>query len=93
MTTLDLAQSEVVFDAADMAGLDTDEDLRRDYSGRFMFGEECFGIVGDAGSYGEFMANVAMEDADLAKALAGAVRTDSMGLSTIYYFPGYRMAD
>lgn len=93
ITTLNLEQSEYVFDAADMAGIDTDEDLVRDYSGRFMFGETCFGIIGDQQSYGQFMIELAAGDADLARELSNAVKTDSMALSTIYYFPGYRMAD
>lgn len=93
MTTLTLEQSQYVFDAADMAGIDTDEDLMRDYSGRFMFGDTCFGVIGDQQSYGQFMIELAAGDPELAKELANAVKTDSMALSTIYYFPGYRMAE
>lgn len=99
ITTLDLRDSEAVVMAADTAGIDLDSDLRRDYSGRFMYGDECFGIVGGPGEFAEFIALIASDEADgcategLAKRLADAVKTDSMGLSTIYYFPGYLLAD
>lgn len=91
MRTLDLGESEAVVMAADMAGIDIDTDIRRDYSGRFMYGARCFGIVAGPSTYGEFLIEVAGDDEALAKRLADTVRTDDMGLSTIYYWPELRL--
>lgn len=94
-TALDARDTEAIFHAADAAGIDVDEDLRRDYSGRGMFGDRCFGIVGGPGQFASFMAGIAADEAEgnanegLAERLAENVVTDDMGLSTIYYFPAY----
>lgn len=68
------------------AATGTDADVRTDYSGDFMFGKTCFGIVGDMNDYGLFLVRVAEEDGDLARGLANSVRTDGMGMSTIFYW-------
>lgn len=73
---------EMVTDAA----VGADVDIRTDYSGDFMFGKECFGIVCDVKQYGLFLVRLAEEDSDLARELALSVRTDGMGLSTIFYW-------
>ena len=92
--TLNALDTEAVVMAADMAGIDIDDDLRRDYSGRFMYGEKCFGLVAHPSAFARFMAEVAKDEAEgnatdgLCDRLAGALRTDDMGLSTIHYFPG-----
>lgn len=91
-TVLDHSQSEAVVMAADMAGIDIDGDLRREYSGRGMYGDTCFGIVCGGREYGTFVAELAGDDPELARELADAVKTDDMGLSTIYYWPGYQLA-
>lgn len=94
-TTLDARDTEAVVHAADAAGIDLDDDLRRDYSGRGMFGDRCFGIVGGPGQFASFIAAVAVGESEgaasegLAERLAENVVTDDMGLSTIYYFPAY----
>lgn len=83
---------EAVINALYDAGLGDDEDvLREDYSGRFMYGAECLGIVhaphgGDIGKFYIYLAQYL--DADVACELADAARTDSMGLDTITYWPG-----
>lgn len=53
-------------------------DIREGYSGRGMYGDECYGIVCDD-------ATECIEVAS-AKGLTGA-RTDSMGTRTIVYYP------
>ena len=68
------------------AATSTEADVRTDYSGDFMFGKTCFGIVGDMQDYGAFLVNVAEEDSELARELANSVRTDGMGMSTIFYW-------
>lgn len=68
------------------AATSTDADVRTDYSGDFMFGKQCFGIVGDTHDYGAFLVNLAEEDSELARELANSVRTDGMGMSSIFYW-------
>lgn len=80
-----------VIEALYRAGLDEDY-LRTDYSGRAMYGAECFGIVHDGqGELIRFFLYLASGDlgTEAAAALAGAAQRDSMGHSTITYFPGY----
>jgi NADH/NAD ratio-sensing transcriptional regulator Rex len=96
MEVLNEQDSEAVVNAAISAGIDVDEGgLRRDYSGRFMFGQRCFGIVGSDSQWAEFVIALKEDEAQglaskgLAKKLADYLDTDSMGLSTIYYFPGF----
>lgn len=91
VTELDLAQGEAVVMAADMAGIDIDDDLRRDYSGRGMYGDKCFGIVCGDREYGAFLVELAGDDPELARELADSVKTDSMGTRAIYYWPHYRL--
>ena len=62
---------EKIEDAANCGG----RDLRKDYSGRCMFGETCWGIVCDDPA--DVIAEVGVKGA----------RTDSMGLHTIVYWP------
>ena len=85
------------------------ETYRTDYSGRFMYGQTCIGIIGGNGELLRFAAEVtryvqALRDlsdeggetadeavaikavADLSDQLA-AVKSDNMGLDTIYYWP------
>lgn len=69
-----------------------EESLYREYSGRYMYGSHCFGIVGDAGDYGRFIAHLTKRNEDLALDLALNVTTDNMGRDMIYYFPGFQLA-
>lgn len=69
-----------------------EDDLYEGYSGRAMYGETCFGVVCDSpGKFALFCAALgsSADDWDF----VNSVRTDSMGLSTIYYFPGYELGD
>lgn len=52
--------------------------LRQNYSGRGMYGETCVGIVTDA--------PMDCIEGAVSRGIRGA-RTDSMGLSTIVYWP------
>ena len=68
---------------AEQHGLDT----RTDYSGRFMFGQRCVGIVGEPGECAAL--------ATLVKKKTGfSYQSDSMGKhDQIYYFPGIDTTD
>lgn len=80
-------------EAADAANVE----LRTDYSGRAMYGEQCLGIVGDSSTefvirlIGELNADPDFKDdaADAVLAMSRRERRDSMGLSSIFYYPGY----
>lgn len=59
------------------------------YSGRGMYGKECpsahFEEMQDAF---ELFADIASEDAELARWMARKARTDSMGRGVVVYWPG-----
>lgn len=71
-------------------GDDSSAEWYTDYSGRGMFGGNCVGVV--LSGTGDFAALVICVTeamgADWAWDLFSKVRSDSMGYSTIYYFPG-----
>jgi hypothetical protein len=88
MTTIDRTQ---IIETLEDAGL-SEDDIRDDYSGRGMYGRECFGFVGSDRDLIRFvvgLARVTDEDYDW---LAN-VCTDNMGLSTIYYWPGVKLSE
>lgn len=58
-------------------------EFRSDYSGRFMYGRTCVGVVADEPSLIEFAGRFAMEFGETLPAPA----TDHLGLSTIWYWP------
>lgn len=66
-------------------------DFRGDYSGRFMYGKSCGGIVYDVdddtvlNDLEEYLLDV--DESDLAESIRDSARFDSMGLSRIVYFP------
>lgn len=63
------------------------------YSGRSMYGRECFGIVSAERDIviGAALAKALAEtDVDVLELVAVA-RTDNMGYDTIVYFPGYSL--
>ena len=60
------------------------------YSGRGMYGEECFGLdFHDRAAEDRFMDAIQEQDKGLHKTLRSARRYDSMGLYSIVYFPGF----
>lgn len=72
------------------AEIDTD-DIRWDYSGRFMYGETAFGVVGSVSTFAEFLLGLTGVRDELQEEvwdLAARVRIDNYGLSSIFYFPG-----
>lgn len=99
LKTMDINELESVLYEAE---IDASEQLRKDYSGRAMYGERCFGIVGSAADLVRFCVTVGRLHAeyeehpqhcfaptvvDGVEWLEG-VRTDSMGHGAIYYWPG-----
>jgi hypothetical protein len=75
--------------ADDLAGEAT---VHPDYSGRGMYGERCFGISGrylTAIGVLEVLEDVFGVDSPKARDFMHRVQTDSLGLGTIFYFPGY----
>lgn len=68
---------------------------RDDYSGRGMYGKSCIGVTGDdIGNVIRMLFELKDNDEDLAYVLVdGRIATDSMGLSTIFYWPGVSVED
>lgn len=72
-----------------------DIELRKDYSGRNMFGKECFGIVGNGNTLTKFFIDLTsslkeFDDEQLAYELSYDLKTDNMGNDYIYYFPNWQ---
>lgn len=76
--------------------------VREDYSGRFMYGETCFGIVTKDPSilsliFIELAAQEALDHndetdpTDWVRDLALSMKTDNMAMDMIYYFPGWEL--
>lgn len=75
-------------DSIEHAAYDAEVTLRS-YSGRVMFGELCVGVSFDRiGDLTRFFVSLAAEDAPLAGKLCTLLRTDSLGLGQIAYWPG-----
>ena len=84
--TLTEYQFDVLTDAVGTKG-----EVSTDYSGRFMYGDECVGItLPSVDDFSLILVNVAFEDNELAAVLAESQRSDSMGLGVIVYFPGVK---
>jgi len=69
---------------------DNDIELRKTYSGRCMYGKTCIGFVTDMCLFtlGAYLINYIAEDDSLIDIfMDAAISQDSMGLSTIVYFP------
>ena len=81
-------QLSILVDAADRCDLE----FRTDYSGRGMYGEQCIGVVGYLSDLLAFVLLVAEQDKDLAQDELTQLTWDSMGLSTIYYWPKLAVA-
>ena len=76
-----------------------DYEFRGDYSGRYMYGRSCVGIVCDnpITATVELFAYILNEDEDTdideLASILGDARSDNMGLSMIVYFPQIKMED
>lgn len=68
---------------------DNDLECRDNYSGRGMYGKTCYGIVTDNIFYvvTTLCDMIRDEGYESATGIIGEVRTDSMGLDKIVYFP------
>jgi hypothetical protein len=87
MTDID---KTVVIDAMEGLAMDLGGEFRDDYSGRGMYGETCVGVVFDYRSdIYEFMFDVYEETGYRLTAPA----EDSMGISTIFYWPGLQRGE
>lgn len=73
---------DTLVEAAENAGVE----YRTDYSGRGMYGAECFGIEGKTSDLVRFLREL---DDDMADELMDPT-TDSMGLDIIFYWPFLR---
>lgn len=88
----------LVMKAAEIADLG-DDSIQENYRGRGMYGASCFGIVGSMRDLTRFMVALTcleMQETDetsCAENLADNVATDSMGYSTIFYFPGIKLSE
>jgi hypothetical protein len=86
-TTVDI---DTILYAADQAGFDPETAIRENYSGRGMYGTECVGVTGSTAELVAFVVTLTTilndngDDADWVT----NVRQDSMGLQTIWYWPG-----
>jgi hypothetical protein len=89
---------EQLMEAADMAGLDPDEAIHEDYSGRGMFGRTCPALTADSHSevyafmaaLGALLGAGTPEDhnADTdALDIATSTRTDQFGRGVVAYWP------
>ena len=93
MMTLSEDQRNLIEDIIDD---ENDVDISKNYSGRYMYGDECFGIVmGQYFNPSAFLAKFVLMlqdegERDLAYELAGSVREDNMGLGSIVYFPSIK---
>lgn len=77
---------------------DEDFTLRSDYSGRGMYGSKCVAIVGDSAwslnnVLRDALADAVTEDDDtyrdfIATLVRREPESDSMGLSSVWYWPG-----
>lgn len=82
----------IIRDAAQEIGSYGANTIRTDYSGRGMYGRECFGIVVDSvAELLDFWTGIVIEDEWTAGQLARDAREDGMGQRTIVYFPGWQL--
>lgn len=90
---------DLLEEAAGEAELEND-DIRTDYSGRSMYGDECVGVIGTVNCGVAFavelleLAKERLEDEEraldydaLKDVLIKGMRSDNMGMSMIYYWP------
>jgi hypothetical protein len=85
-------QCELIRDFVENNG----DSIRKQYSGRSMYGKYCFGIVCDnAYSTLMYLTQMLMEndERNLIEEMASMIRSDSMGLSKILYFPRIEWCD
>jgi hypothetical protein len=86
------------------AANETGVSIRRNYSGRGMYGDHCFGLTGGLRDAFKFFAALGRDDAEqedngihdvnceLANDLASNATIDNMGRDFIVYFPRFSVA-
>lgn len=99
---VEISKSDLL-EALSYIELEEESDVRWGYSGRSMYGRTCFGFVGSMEDYGTFLLALVdvyydqTEDINVSRELAGhfveRCCTDSMGYSTIFYFPGIQVLE
>ncbi len=92
-STNEIVLTEDAFDTLEFAvsAACPEGSLETDYSGRCMYGDECIAFyVDDATDFAKILVRVVAEDEDLANELADRIRTDSLGLGAVIYFPGIK---
>ncbi len=94
MKTLRLEQARIIAEAAEQGWLDQERcaEIRTRYSGRGMYGDECFGIVCPKPTRTAMLLALYLADQNedaLADDLSHCIREDSMGRDSIIYFPSF----
>ena len=64
-----------------------------EYSGRSMYGRECFAVSGDSHDLHRFLLAVARERGELGGLLDDAPSQDALGLRSVWYWPGLQVED
>jgi len=84
---------EITREQADDIASGVDGEVYDDYSGRYMYGATCVGFSGDFTDFALAVAMSRVLDEYELESLAEMVRSDSMGLGVVVYFPGLKLAD
>ena len=79
---------------------DEDVDVRTDYSGRYMYGKSCIGVVGNAGDLLRFaliiVPQLADDDGEVPFSYDEEwfrISQDSMAMDLIFYWPSIQAVD
>jgi hypothetical protein len=74
----------VLVDLMKVTASELDMRFMDDYSGRFMYGETCVGVVGSQFELASFWSGLPLA----IRETLGQPRIDNMGLDFIWYWPG-----
>ena len=97
--TITEEQAQEILDAFyDLDGSLGDDPIKRDYSGRGMYGKVCFGFRLESDTslllLGVALSKALGEDnEEVAIALARVAQTDTLGLGGVVYFPGWTIVN
>jgi hypothetical protein len=81
-----------LLDIAVEAGIDTDNNVRTDYSGRGMYGKKCVGF--DLDSKSELLdLGAALQTEGVLEDFTSRASFDAMGMGIVVYFPGITCDD
>lgn len=95
MPTIPYPNLHDMLEQFDDGSREIDEMIKREYSGRGMYGKTCFGVVLEthADVYRFFIAVTDAFSSDFAYDLVMNVQTDNLGRDVIVYFPGWTVCD